>query len=95
MERPDLKQLAQEWKEQSKPIITQALVNGASQMSKNMNNAAKEANQSPKILFGIIRNTVTNGLLSTSQDIMANSLDIIRKDRNKGFQQEKQKQEEV
>ncbi|SES16338.1 hypothetical protein SAMN04487944_12131 [Gracilibacillus ureilyticus] len=81
MERPDLKKLADDLKEQSKPIITEALINGANHISNGMNNAVGDVNQSPKVLLRSISTTLRNGVMLVGQEILANSTDIIKKDR--------------
>ncbi|MFC4402440.1 hypothetical protein [Gracilibacillus xinjiangensis] len=83
MEKPNLKRLAEDLKEQSKPIISAALINGATHISNKMNDAVSDVNQSPKVLLRRISTTLRNGAMLVGSEIMANSTEIIRKDRKR------------
>lgn len=68
------------WK-QSEPIITTALITGATRVSNEMNVAVSDVNQSPRILLGKITTTLRSGAIAAGQEIITNGLESIKKNR--------------
>ncbi|USK34640.1 hypothetical protein LIT25_04560 [Bacillus sp. F19] len=78
MSKDAFKKIVKKISEQSKPIITTALITGATRFINEMDVevSGSDVNQSPRILT-----TLRNGAVAAGQEMMTNGLEGIKKNR--------------
>ncbi|WP_208591996.1 hypothetical protein [Gracilibacillus suaedae] len=82
MAKDTLKKLIKEAREHSEPIVTDALINGATRLSDEMNHVVSDVNQPPRVLLEKMATTLRNSAITTGKEMMTKGVESIQKDRS-------------
>ncbi len=79
MSKEDVKKVVKNIQTQSQPILSSALVTGATRISNEMNHAVSGLDQSPAILLGKIVTSLMSGAKAAGQEMMTSGMESIKK----------------
>ncbi|SHM73893.1 hypothetical protein [Gracilibacillus kekensis] len=81
MTKEEIKRFARKIRTESQPIISSALVTGATRISDEMNHAVRGVHHSPTILLSRIATSLRNGAIAAGQEMMVSGVENVKKNR--------------